>query len=154
MPAQDFEPQCLTEEKRVYTLTPMEWECYAASTRVAARRLTATYDEALSEAGVGLAQFSLIRQLSRLGSATLTELAHSVELERSTTGRNVRVLEKMGLVQRTVGEDQRERVLELSEDGLRTLEIALPLWEGAQRTIEAELGLDGARGFRQILHAV
>jgi DNA-binding MarR family transcriptional regulator len=132
----------------------LDWDCYAASARVAARRLTAVYDEALQEAGIGLTQFSLIRRIAQLGSATLTELSHSVELDRSTTGRNVRVVERLGLVQRKIGDDHRERLLELSPLGRQTLETALPLWQGAQARIEAELGLEDARDLRRMLNAV
>ncbi|BCW73561.1 hypothetical protein NicSoilB8_46050 (plasmid) [Arthrobacter sp. NicSoilB8] len=57
-------------------------------------------------------------------------------------------------VTRKVGDVRRERVLELSEPGRRILNAAIPLWEGAQAQIKTQLGVDGARVFRETLRAV
>jgi DNA-binding MarR family transcriptional regulator len=129
-------------------------ECYASSARIAARQLTSRYDEALEDAGVTLAQFSLMRRLARLGHASLTALAESARLERSTAGRNVRVLEKRDLVVRSTGQDQREQIFELTAHGQQVLLRALPLWQAVQNGIEAELGEGRAHDLRGLLHAM
>ena len=66
--------------------------CYCAALRKATRRLTAAYDAALAPVGVNLAQFSLLRTVSRHGPLSLTDLARRMELDRSTVGRNVKVV--------------------------------------------------------------
>ena len=78
----------------------MQTLCYCAALRAAARKTTALYDEALEPAGIGVAQFSLMRRIERAGTVSLTELGRRAELDRSTVGRNVRVLARMGLVRR------------------------------------------------------
>src|ERR1700754_2465481 len=83
----------------VYTCI-MTTDCYCTSLRAATRRLSALYDEALEPVGVNVAQWGLLRKLGAADSQPLSigELAEASELERSTVARNVRVLEKLGLV--------------------------------------------------------
>lgn len=128
----------------------MDTPCYCAALRAATRKTTALYDQALAPAGIGLAQFSLMRRVERAGAVSLTELALLAELDRSTVGRNVKVLERMGLVTETAAEDQRETAVALTEVGRETLRRARPLWEDAQRRIEAVIGADRAETLRTL----
>ena len=132
----------------------MKPQCYCASLRDAARRVTALYDEALEPLGLTVAQFALLRKISRGEPVTLTELAERAELERSTVGRNVRVIERMKLVDVEKGEDQREASVSLSRKGRQVLEKAAPIWDGVQAGIEKRLGRDGAHALRDLLHTI
>ena len=85
---------------------------------------------------------------------SLTELGRRVELDRSTIGRNVRVLQRMGLVQVTPGADQREATVALVEPGLDVLRRGAPLWDGVQDRIESELGAAGATQLRALLKSL
>ncbi len=114
----------------------------------------ARYDAALDAAGINLAQFSLLRSIARLGPVSLTALSETTELDRSTLGRNVRVLERLGLVAIGGGKDQREAMLSLSPNGKTTLAVALPLWEGTQDAIRTKLGADGVAQLTALLGAL
>ena len=116
--------------------------------------MTALYDEALAPAQVNLAQFSLLRNVNRHGPVSLTRLAEIVDLDRSTLGRNVRVLERMGLFALAASEDKREASVELTQAGRATLETALPLWHGVQTTIHGKLGATGAAQLEALLGAL
>ncbi len=118
--------------------------------RAAARKATALYDEALAPAGLNIAQYGLIRKIERAGTVSLTELARIVELDRSTVGRNVKVLERIRLVRLTTAKDQREAAVTLTPAGTEALRLATPLWEDAQRRIEATLGPGGAEQLRTL----
>ncbi len=118
--------------------------CYCAAVRTAARKTTALYNSILEPAGVTLAQFSLLRKIERAGTVSLTKLGRLAELDRSTIGRNVKALEKLRLVRVGPGEDQREAAVRLTPAGERALRIGAPLWEEAQRRVEATLGAAGA----------
>ena len=118
--------------------------CYCTVLKAASRRLAALYDEALEPVGINIAQFSLLRRIRRVGAPTLTELGRLAELDRSTIGRNVRVLERMGLVALARGEDQREAMVSLTAQGHRALDEGEPLWDGVQDAIHARLGPSGA----------
>lgn len=115
-------------------------DCYCTSVRKASRRLTSLYDAALEPIGVNLAQFSLLRNIHRNDGISLTELGKITELDRSTVGRNVRVLERTGLVRTISGKDHREAVVVVDKSGLRVLEDGAPLWEAVQERVEAKLG--------------
>jgi DNA-binding MarR family transcriptional regulator len=116
--------------------------------------MTAMYNEALAEAGLTLAQFSLLRVLDRIGPSSLVEFGRAADLERTTVGRDVRVLERAGLVERQRGADRREVTVTVSERGQATLATAVPLWKQAQREIETTMGLEGAHDFRSVLNAI
>jgi len=122
--------------------------------RKATRKTTAIYDAALTPAGVNLAQFSLLRKIQRAGSLSLSELGRLAGLDRSTVGRNVKVLQRMGLARVAPGEDHREATVTLNEKGLAVLREAAPLWDAAQRRIEDKLGEGGPDRLRALLVAL
>jgi DNA-binding MarR family transcriptional regulator len=128
----------------------MNSPCYCSTLRAAARKATALYDAALAPAGVNVAQYGLLRRIERRGSVSLTELGRLAELDRSTVGRNARVLERLGLVRLAAARDQREAAVSLTEKGVETLRIARPMWEDAQLRVEAALGAGGAETLRAL----
>ena len=131
----------------------MAGECYCVALRKAARKVTSLYDAALEPTGVNLAQFSLLRTIERAAPVSLTELGRMTELDRSTVGRNVRLLQRMGLVRVAPGADQREATVARDEPGLEILRRAAPLWDEAQRKIEASLGPAAAQ-MRRLLQSL
>ncbi|MNL31316.1 hypothetical protein D3C87_1530970 [compost metagenome] len=63
-------------------------------------------------------------------------------LDRSTLGRNLRVLEGEGLVRLVEGADMRNRIVQLTEAGAERLTAALPAWEAAQQRLIDRLGAE------------
>jgi len=116
--------------------------CLCTQLRRASRGVTRRYDDALAAVGLGAAQFSLLRHVQRLTQPSISVLADAMGLDRSTLGRNLRVLEEQGLVQLGEGRDLRAREVRLTEAGLQRIEQALPLWEQVQRELNARLGAD------------
>lgn len=126
--------------------------CYCVILRRAARRTTAIYDEALAPVGINIAQFSLLRRIRRADGISLTELARQADLDRSTIGRNTKLLAKLGLITTRPGEDQREARLVLTPEGTILLDRATPLWQQAQDDIEGRLGgEEGVQALETIL---
>lgn len=128
--------------------------CHCIVLRKASRRVSSYYDDALAPLGVNIAQFSLLRNINRMAPVSLTDLGQRVELDRSTVGRNAKVLERMGLVDIRPGKDQREATLTVSEAGQAVLREGAPLWDGVQAGIESRLGPDGAEQLRRLLAAL
>lgn len=123
--------------------------------RQAARRMSAAYDEALAPLGINIAQFALLRIVARRERASLSDLGRAAELDRSTIGRNVRVLERMELMRTMRGDDdRREAVVALTDQGHALLAAAMPVWEECQHTVETRFGDDGIARMRQMLGAV
>lgn len=125
--------------------------CLCTQLRRASRGVTRLYDDALAAVGLGAAQFSLLRHVQRLGQPSISVLAEAMGLDRSTLGRNVRVLEEQGLVQLGEGRDLRAREVRLTEAGLQRVEQALPLWEQAQCELNARLGGDSRAELMKLL---
>jgi DNA-binding MarR family transcriptional regulator len=132
----------------------MSQACLCIAIRKASRRMTTLYDAALAPVGINLAQFSLLKTIRRLAPVSLSDLGRTTELDRSTIGRNVKVLERMGLAQAAAGKDHREATVELTSTGQGALHTALPLWEQAQRDIEARLGPAKTAQLEQLLAAL
>lgn len=116
------------------------FNCLCAGLRRAARIASRRYDEALAPCGINVQQFTALVTLNELGPSTVTQLAQSLELERTAATRNLAVMEKGGLIKRREGEDRRERVVEITEDGSRRLRTARPLWDQAQRDLIEQIG--------------
>ena len=133
---------------------PMKSPCYCSTLRAAARKATALYDAALAPAGVNVAQYGLMRRIERRGTVSLTELGRLSELDRSTIGRNARVLMRLGLVRFETADDQREAALSLTGKGVETVRKAQPMWEEAQRRLEAALGAEGAERLRRLAQSL
>ena len=135
----------------VYTRSMRETHCYRVLLNRASRKVSALYDEALAPLGVSIAQFNLIRVIISMEPVSVTDLAAFVELERSTVGRNGRVLKRLGLVKMSHGSDQREALFSLTEKGHEVLKRGLPLWDSVQHGIEENLGADKARQLQRLL---
>ena len=128
----------------------MKTTCYCAAVRTAARKTTALYDSLLEPAGVTLAQYSLLRRIERAEPISLTKLGELAELDRSTVGRNMKALEALRLARSGPAHDQREAAVRLTPAGRETLRRAAPLWEEAQRKVEAALGDEEAGRLRAL----
>jgi DNA-binding MarR family transcriptional regulator len=128
--------------------------CHCILLRKASRKISSYYDEALAPLGVNIGQFSLLRNIRSMEPVSLTDLALRAELDRSTVGRNTKVLERMGLVAIGAGDDQREALLSLSEAGHALLAQGAPLWDGVQAKIEDRLGREKTQQLQELLAAL
>lgn len=117
--------------------------CLCIDLRSAAQKLTQVYDEAMAPSGLSVTQFSQMHLIQSLEGPTLTDLAEASQLERSTLGRNLKVLEKMGLITTRAGLDARSKTIHLSRKGANAFKRAIPLWYAVQRELVQRLGLDG-----------
>ncbi|WP_175652424.1 MarR family winged helix-turn-helix transcriptional regulator [Pseudomonas sp. Marseille-P9899] len=114
--------------------------CICTHLRRAARGVSRHYDEALEGFGINVAQFSLLRNLQRLDKPSISSLAEAMGLDRSTLGRNLKVLEADGLVALAEGDDLRNRLVLLTEQGKARVQAAEPAWEQAQERLVDNLG--------------
>lgn len=138
----------------MYILVLVKTDCYCTSLRAATRKITAVYDAALAPVGVNVAQWGLLRKLGEVSQVPMSiqNLAEVAELERSTVARNIRVLEREGLV--ALGEsveDRRAATIVLTDQGLAVLRTGEPLWQSAQRQVEQLLGRRPASDLRALL---
>lgn len=104
--------------------------------------VTQTYDEFLRPSGLRGTQYGLLMVVRGFGNITVTKLADWAIMERTTVTRNLKLLEKRGLVRIEAGKDQRERVVSITDNGTKALVSALPFWEEAQQHVAGVLGED------------
>jgi DNA-binding MarR family transcriptional regulator len=114
--------------------------CICHKTRMAARAITRTYDDALRATGLRATQVSVLAAVGARGALSIQSLADSLEMDRTTLTRNLRPLEERGYVVIASERRHRSRMLTLTDSGHAVLLEALPLWEGAQRSIKRRLG--------------
>lgn len=121
--------------------------CAGLNSRTVARRLTKIADDALKESGLGLAQIGLMALIATSEDDRMAALAARAGLDPSTLSRNLRGLERDGLVEiALVEKDLRRRAVWLTEEGVRRLQGALPAWRAAQARIAELVPADLLRG--------
>ncbi len=129
---------------KAYSAPKFGEACTCFNLRKAARILTRRYDRWLAPVGLKATQFSVLASLYRMGPVAIGTLAERLGMERTTLTRNLRPLEKQGLIGLSVDlEDRRGRDVTLTVAGEARLERALPLWEQAQAETLSRLGDDG-----------
>lgn len=126
-------------------------ECLCTQLRRASRGVSKLYDDALSAVGINVAQYSLLKHLQRLQQPSISELADALGLDRSTLGRNLRVLETKGLVVMQEGADQRNRIVLLSAQGEQAIIQAFAAWQGVQQLIVQRIGAEQVETLANLL---
>jgi DNA-binding MarR family transcriptional regulator len=84
-------------------------------------------DQVMAESGLRLTQFSILYKLAARGTQAMTGLSALMAMDRTTVGRNLKLLERDGLLRYRPGPDGRERMVELTAMGRKKLEAAYPL---------------------------
>jgi DNA-binding MarR family transcriptional regulator len=113
--------------------------CACFNLRKAARAVTQLYDDALRPTGLRITQFTLLTLVGGLGTISVTRLASAAVMDYTTLVRNLKLLERQGLVRSRATQDKRVREVSLTDRGRRALAPALPLWEKAQARVTSQL---------------
>ena len=115
------------------SLGALRGHCICGNLRMAARLVTAFYDEALKPAGIEANQMMMLWVAHAGGSMPAKALASAAGMDPSTASRNLAVLESRGLVSSSPApDDRRQRQVVLTRRGRSTLVRAFPRWRRAQ----------------------
>lgn len=129
--------------------------CNCLAVRQAARYITQFYDRHLAAVGLRSTQYSVLAKLKRRGPMSINELAGQLVMDRTTLGRNVKPLERDGLIAiRPDPADQRSKILHLTKTGRARFGRAHRAWVEAQRQFEQTFGGKEAFELRRKLRAV
>ena len=126
--------------------------CHCITLRRAANAITEYYDRAFQELALTTSQYSLLKNLGRLETASTSELAEKVNLDRSTLVWNLKPLQERGLIMDQAKKNTRNHKFVLTDEGYALLEKAVPLWEQAQKEIRAYLGEENVEQFMKTLY--
>ena len=116
--------------------------CHCIALRKIALKLTKIYDEALIDTGIKVTQYSLLKNIEKIGTPNIKNLAIATQLDRSTLARNLKKLERMKLVFLKFGDDKRNKILSLTSHGKQILIKANIAWEIIQDKVSKNLGED------------
>ena len=134
---------------------PRPEECNCFAIRSAARHVSQYYDRYLAATGLRTTQFSILAKLKRLGPLTINELARQMVMDRTTLGRNIKPLERDGLVSiEPAQSDRRAKELRLTKTGEKQLEAGFEAWSRAQTGFESTFGPRHAAELRRVLRNV
>ncbi len=130
-------------------------DCNCLAVRQAARYVTQLYDRHLAQSGLRTSQYGILVRLKRLGPMTINELAAELVMDRTTLGRNIRPLERDGLITITPGRsDRRIKELRLTEAGEARFQESRRAWVEAQRGFERGFGPERSAQLRGLLRAL
>jgi DNA-binding MarR family transcriptional regulator len=123
--------------------------------RQAARYITQFYDRCLAAAGLRTTQYGVLARLKRQGPMSINTLAAELVVDRTTLGRNIRPLERDGLIAiESDPSDGRSKILRLTKAGEARFQRAEKHWVEAQNRFERAYGGRQASRLRESLRAV
>jgi len=122
--------------------------CAVNALRKAERAATQIYDDALRPTGLRITQLNVLTAIRKLEPISVKKLARSIVMDRTTLTRNLKPLEREGLIQVNAVEDRRVREISLTPAGHRELTRAYRYWEQAQTRLLKQLG---AKRMRQLV---
>ena len=125
--------------------------CVCQTVRAAARSVTGAYDQALRPVRLRATQLAILAAVGVDGSVSITALADRLGMDRTTLSRNLRPLEKGGLINVGAESWRRSRTLEITKKGRSRMREAFPLWQKAQETLRRNLGIREFDNVRDIL---
>jgi len=124
--------------------------CVSFNIRKAMRAVSQHYDKVLAPAGLRATQFTILTALIELDSITITELADTLVMERTTLTRNLKLLIKADYLKIIPDmHDRRSRQVELTASGRKIQKTALPYWQQAQ---DQMINFMGKANSKQFIH--
>jgi DNA-binding MarR family transcriptional regulator len=125
--------------------------CLCLGIQRAGRAIARHFDEAFRPLGLNNGQFSLLMTLNRPTPLTVGGLARELTMDRTTITRNLKPLERRGLLKIQPDEqDLRAKRIALTNTGRALLLKALPRWTAVNGAVAVKVRADLAR-FRQDL---
>lgn len=128
--------------------------CLCKRTRAAARAITRIYDEEMRVTGLKPTQVELLVTVAAKSEMSISALAEELGMDRTTMTRNLRPLEKRGLLALSPEGRHRTRLVRLTPTGEAALAGAVGHWERAQAAMERRLGEAGVTSVRRASAAI
>lgn len=114
--------------------------------------MTQFYDARLKPVGLRGTQFAVLAAVGEMGPVPISKLADTLIMDRTTMTRDLRPLEREGLVAiATSGTDRRVRLVQLTHAGRSLLDRATPIWSAIQDEVYTGLGKKNWRGLMKRL---
>jgi DNA-binding MarR family transcriptional regulator len=115
-------------------------ECVAVRLRMLNRVITNIYDNALRSLGLKVSQMNILVAAAKMGTVRPVEVCEYLHLDVSTLSRNVERMKARGWLEVVPDEDGRSQPFQLTPQGRKLLEKAIPAWSEAQQLVTRVLG--------------
>jgi DNA-binding MarR family transcriptional regulator len=115
-------------------------ECVAVRLRMLNRVITNIYDNALRPLDLKVSQMNILVAAAKMGTARPSDVCEYLHLDVSTLSRNVERMKARGWLQVVPDDDGRSQPFQLTPQGRKLLEKAVPAWSKAQREVKQVLG--------------
>ena len=115
-------------------------ECVAVRLRMLNRIITNIYDNALRALDLKVSQMNILVAAAKMGTARPLDVCQYLHLDVSTLSRNVERMKARGWLEVVPDEDGRSQPFQLTAQGHKLLEKAVPAWSEAQREVTKVLG--------------
>jgi DNA-binding MarR family transcriptional regulator len=125
--------------------------CYCTNLRRAANAITDIYNRAFQPIGLTAGQYSLLKNINRLKTCSVSDLAVYVGLERTTLVRSLKPLFKLGYIEDVSEKGRRSRQLKVTEAGQQILNQGELLWRKTQEEMEQKIGKEKLQQLLEIL---
>jgi DNA-binding MarR family transcriptional regulator len=126
-------------------------ECACFDLRRATRAISRMYDDFLRDAGLNIAQFSLLRVICANKELSISTLGRYMVTDRTSITRALAPLERDGLIHSRPGADKRIRIVSVTNKGRKLVENAEPKWRQAQEALIETIGEDRWRAMSTLL---
>lgn len=114
-------------------------QCLVLNTRMAARAVTRRANRRLRAFGVTATQFSILTAARERPDRSITEMADSIAMERTTLSRNLDLMARKGLVKLEGAEKGNSRLCSLTDEGQVLLDQIIPIWRASQLELREQL---------------
>ena len=115
-------------------------ECVAVRLRMLNRVVTNIYDDALRSFDLKVSQMNILVAAAKMGTARPIEVCAHLHLDVSTLSRNVERMKARGWLEVVPDEDGRSQPFQLTSQGWKLLEKAIPAWSEAQLQVTRIFG--------------
>ncbi len=122
-------------------------QCIGNRLRCLSRFVDRDFRASLKEFDITESQLSILFVLTKLGKVDQGKIGESLFLERSTVSRNIKLLEKRGLL--TKSSDYRPEIA-LTQEGFDLIKSIMPIWESLMKTFMAKLGDEGVESIKSL----
>ena len=126
--------------------------CNCYTIRKISSKISKIYDNALNTVDLKITQYAILKYIIILKKTSLKNLSTAMDYNRSTLGRNIRVLERKKLIRFNKGEDKREVEITITNDGQKIFKIARQYWENINNQISENLGKNKRKMLEEILN--
>src|SRR3954465_2163681 len=115
-------------------------ECVAVRLRMLNRVITNIYDNALRPLDLKVSQMNILVAAAKMGTARPLEVCEYLHLDVSTLSRNVERMKARGWLEVVPDDDGRSQPFQLTLQGRKLLERAVPAWREGQQEVTQLLG--------------